>query len=146
MRKEGRDEREYRRRRTCRTHLYTNTPTSEEATVRNLGRMLQNLFCSNIGCVTRFGEISPFGQNLQSLGKLFEVFFAIWEILDQCGKILYVIGQVLIDANGQMLKNNIAIWSHWKQVCKKLCLNFESLFWGALWVCPWAYLHQLKRS
>ena len=30
-------------------------------------------------------------------------------------KILYAIGQVFTDVNGQMLKNNLAIWSHWPQ-------------------------------
>ena len=31
--------------------------------------------------VTRFGEISPFWQNLQSLGQFFEGLFTIWENL-----------------------------------------------------------------
>ena len=29
--------------------------------------------------VTRFGEISPFWQNLQSLGQFFKALFTIWQ-------------------------------------------------------------------
>ena len=33
--------------------------------------------------------------------------------LEQCDQILFAIGQHLIVENGKMLKNNLAIWSHW---------------------------------
>ena len=61
--------------------------------------------------VTSFGEFSPFWQNLESLGQFFQGLF--WKILDRLWLILYAIGQVFIDVNGQMLKNNLSIWSQW---------------------------------
>ena len=46
-------------------------------------------------------------------GQFFEGLFTIWENPAPTLAILYAIGQVFIDVNGQMLKNNLAIWSHW---------------------------------
>ena len=40
------------------------------------------------------------------------VYFLFWQILDQLWQILFVIGQVFNDVNGQMLENSLAIWSH----------------------------------
>ena len=40
------------------------------------------------------------------------VFFLVGKILDRLWQISNAIGQVFIDINGQMLKNNRAIWSH----------------------------------
>ena len=34
-------------------------------------------------------------------------------LLNQLWQILNVIGQIFIDVNGQILKNNPAIWPHW---------------------------------
>ena len=59
--------------------------------------------------VTRFGQILPFGQDIQSLGQFSQGLFTFWE---KFGPNLYVIGHVFVDVNGQMLKNNLAIWSH----------------------------------
>ena len=63
--------------------------------------------------MTRFGEITPFWQNLQSLGQFCKGLFYYFTILDRLWQILYAIGQVFIDVNGQMLKKNLAIWSHY---------------------------------
>ena len=53
------------------------------------------------------------------LGKIFKVLVNFWgfiyyfgKLWTDFGKILYVIGQIFIDVNGQMLKNNLAIWWH----------------------------------
>ena len=53
--------------------------------------------------VTRLGEISPLWQKFTSL----------WQICD-------IIGLIFIIANGQILKNNLTIWSHLLLRSKKL--------------------------
>ena len=63
--------------------------------------------------MTRFGDISQFWPNLKSLGQFLRVYLLLGKNLDQLWQILYAIGQVFIDVNGQILKNNLAIWSHW---------------------------------
>ena len=44
-----------------------------------------------------------FGGGYLLFGKILEL---LWQIL-------YPIGQISVQVNGQMLKNNLAIWSHW---------------------------------
>ena len=70
--------------------------------------------------VTRFGKISPFWQNPQSLGQFLRVFLLFGKFWTDFGKkfyaieqIWYIIGPIFIVTNGQMLKNNLAVWSHW---------------------------------
>ena len=41
------------------------------------------------------------------------------KILDRLWQFLYGIGQVFVRVNSQMLENNLAIWSHWRQVEQK---------------------------
>ena len=54
--------------------------------------------------VTRFGEISPFWKIFKVLGNFLRVYFLFGKILDRLMQILYAIGQVFIDVNGQMLE------------------------------------------
>ena len=70
--------------------------------------------------VTRFDEILPFWQNLQVFEILLRVYLLLGNILHQLWQILHAIGQVFIYANGQMLKNNLTIWSHCSHA---RCLN-----------------------
>ena len=58
--------------------------------------------------VTRFGKISPIWQ-------FFTVHFLIGKMLSLLWQICDIIGLVFIVANGQILKNNLAIGSHWVQ-------------------------------
>ena len=63
--------------------------------------------------VTRFGEISPLWQHLKVFGQ-----FLAWYILYYANFCIYfgnfyTTRQLLIAVNGQRLKNNLAIWSHW---------------------------------
>ena len=41
------------------------------------------------------------------------VYLLFGKILDLLWETLYPIGQIFVDVNGQMLKNNLVIWSHW---------------------------------
>ena len=63
--------------------------------------------------VTRFGDISPFWQNLQSLGHFLRPYLLFGKNLDLLWLNWYAIWQIFIDVIGQMLKNNLSIWSHW---------------------------------
>ena len=56
-----------------------------------------------------------FGKIFKVLGNILWVYLLFGKISDLFWQILYAIGQVFIDVNGQMLKNNLAIWSHWLQ-------------------------------
>ena len=53
--------------------------------------------CSLVS-VTRFGEISPFWQNMLRRWQNFNGLFSIWQKFD-------AIGQIYIVANGQILKS-----------------------------------------
>ena len=48
-------------------------------------------------------------QNLQSLGRIFEGLFTIWQNFKPT---LANFGHIVSDIDGQMMKNNLAIWSH----------------------------------
>ena len=68
------------------------------------------------GSVTRFGEFSPLRKIFKVLHNFLRVYLLLGKILDWLWQISCAIGQVFIDINGQMLKNNLAIWSHWLPV------------------------------
>ena len=68
--------------------------------------------------VTRIGEISPLWQNIQSLGHFSRVYLLFGKILSLLYQILHTFGPVIIEVNGQMLKNNLAICSHWAPTSK----------------------------
>ena len=64
--------------------------------------------------MTRFGEISPLLNDLKNW-QFLRVYLVSDIILSQLWQILNVIGQIFIDLhylNGQILKNNPAIWPH----------------------------------
>ena len=50
---------------------------------------------------------------LKYVGYFERVQLVIAKVLSLLWLILYAIGQLLIVENGKMLKNNLAIWSHW---------------------------------
>ena len=62
--------------------------------------------------VIRFDKLLPLWQNIQSLGQFFRGYVLLCKILDLLWQILCAIGQIFFYQNGQMLKNNLAIWSH----------------------------------
>ena len=63
--------------------------------------------------VTRFAVILPLWQNQLDLWQFLRVYFLFGILLNLSWQILYVIGQIFIDENGQKLKNILVIWSHW---------------------------------
>ena len=65
--------------------------------------------------VTRFGDISPFWQKFTSLWQILMVYFLFGKMLNLLWQICDIIGLIFIVAHGQILKNNIAIWSHWSK-------------------------------
>ena len=58
--------------------------------------------------VTRFDEISPLWRNFQSLWGHFGLVFA--NFCTYFGN-FYATGQIFSDVNGQIVKNNVPIWS-----------------------------------
>ena len=60
-------------------------------------------------------------QNYATLAKYLKSwailggYLLLGKIQELLGQIFYAIGQPFGHINGQMLKNNLAIWSHWKQ-------------------------------
>ena len=54
-----------------------------------------------------------FTTTLKNFGHFERVQLVIAKVLSLLWLILYAIGQLLIVENGKMLKNNLAIWSHW---------------------------------
>ena len=61
--------------------------------------------------VTRFDDISPLWQDRTNFLKVYLVFGILF---NQLWQILNAMGQIFIDVNGQIFKNNLAIWSHWQ--------------------------------
>ena len=66
------------------------------------------------------------GKSFQVFGKFLTVFFGktlsiLWQFCD-------IIGLIFIDANGQLLKNNITIWSHLSRVLS----SFPNYYWWML--------------
>ena len=65
-----------------------------------------------LSIVTRFGKISPIWQYSASL----------WAISKSLANFIpyivnfYAFGRIFIGINGPILKNNLAIWSHWPQM------------------------------
>ena len=58
-------------------------------------------------------QISPLCQTcLQVFGKFLTVYFLFCKILSLLGQICDIIGPIFIVANGQILTNNLTIWSH----------------------------------
>ena len=62
--------------------------------------------------VTRLGEIRHFGKIFKVLGNILTVYLLLGKFSGLLRQISYAIGQIFIDVNGQMLKNNLATWSH----------------------------------
>ena len=57
-------------------------------------------------------KFRQFGKTLQVFGKFLTVHFLFGKILSLLWQICVIIGLVFILENGQILKNNKAIWSH----------------------------------
>ena len=73
--------------------------------------------------MTRFGEISP-----PVIGKFIMVYFIFGKMLSILWQICDIIGLIPTAANGQMLKNNLTICSHCRQVVRKLFGPFRKMF------------------
>ena len=57
-----------------------------------------------------------FGKKLEVYGNIFKVNFIFVQVLNPFWNNFYALGQVFIVVNGQILKNNLAIWSHWSSL------------------------------
>ena len=62
--------------------------------------------------MTRFGEILPLWQNFASLWQIIDGLFLICKILILFWRICFIIGIIFIVTSGQILKNNLTMWSH----------------------------------
>ena len=62
--------------------------------------------------VTRFGEISPLLPKVNNLWQTLYCLFSVSQHFEPTLAKLYVFGANLIVVNGDILKNNLAIWSH----------------------------------
>ena len=54
-----------------------------------------------------------FGKILQSFGKLLGHYFLFGKIVNLHWEICYITGLIIIVVNGQILKHDLTIWSHW---------------------------------
>ena len=61
------------------------------------------------GSVIRFCEISPLWQKF---GTIFQIYLIFDKVLNPLWHNLYALRQFCILENGQILKNNLTIWSH----------------------------------
>ena len=81
-------------------------------------------------CVCQCDQIwrnfTNFGKIFKVLGNFSRVYVFFGKILGQLFHIYFTLGQILIDVNGQLLKNNLAIWSHFGQS--------HPIGWKAFWI------------
>ena len=91
--------------------------------------------CCCCGCCSRFcvcqcdqiwRNFTNFGKIFKVLGNFSRVYVFFGKILGQLFHIYFTLGQILIDVNGQLLKNNLAIWSHFGQS--------HPIGWKAFWI------------
>ena len=75
--------------------------------------------------VTRFCEISPLMQKFTSLWQILTVYFVFYKILRLLWHICDIIRLIFNAANGQTLKNDLAIWSH----CPEFCIISRKSRW-----------------
>ena len=123
--------------------------------------------------VTRFGEISKLLQKFTSLCQILTVYFLFVKMISLLWQICDIIGLYFIVANGLILTNNLAIWSHclydridspWTDKIKRFQINLSQkmvFFMMKLWVvwthtschgglvgtncCPWLNLQTCFR-
>ena len=53
-----------------------------------------------------------FGKNLEIFGSILKVYLLFGKVVNPLWDNMYSLGQIFIVVNGQILKNNLAIWSH----------------------------------
>ena len=63
-------------------------------------------------------KFRQFGNTLQIFGNFLTVHFLFGKMLSLLWQISDTIRLVFFSANGQILKNNLAIWSHWSTLIK----------------------------
>ena len=88
-----------------------------------------------------FGEISPLGQTFKNLRQIFESVFCVWRNFKPTLAIFINLGQIWAAVSSQIMKNNLAIWSHWEQdkclsmffLCKKSFGSALIVLWGRVW-------------
>ena len=114
-------------------------PSNKTSDVSNFQKAILRCDCTSgqFGCsVTRFVEISPLRQQKLSLWQFLE--FSLWQSFEPTLANFYAIGQFFIIVNSQILKNDLAIWSHWLQtfiifLLQKFQLTSVPLAWVRLW-------------
>ena len=100
------------------TGIRTHIPLGRESSPITIRPELpSSVFASS---VTRFGEISPLWQKVYKSLAIFWQFISYLSILRQ---VYDIIGLIFLVANGQLLRNNLTIWSHCLQA-KHLCTIF----------------------
>ena len=65
---------------------------------------------------TDLAKFRHFGKTLQVFGKFWTVYFLLCKMLSLLLNFWYIIGLTFVVANGQILKNNLTIWSHWMKI------------------------------
>ena len=70
-------------------------------------------------------KIRHFDKSLQVFGKILTVYFLFGKTLSILCQICDIIGLIFSVANGQILKNNLTIWSHWLHASIKLLIANE---------------------
>ena len=74
---------------------------------------LLQITSGHVDSLTRFAKISPLCQKIHVFGKFLTVYFLFRKMLSLLLQIWYIFGRIFIVADGQILKNNLTIWSHY---------------------------------
>ena len=74
----------------------------------------KNLWCERGSVWPDLAIFCLFCNKLKVFGQFLWVLFSIWKNIEPCLAIFYFIGLVNIVRKGQVIKNNLGIWSHWR--------------------------------
>ena len=78
--------------------------------------------------MTNCGEIWPLWSKVSNLMQNFKGFFSVWQNFERTWAKFYVLGQIFIVVNGQILINNLATLSHWYLSSSSFALSFIKLY------------------
>ena len=76
--------------------------------------LLDKLLMGNIMLsVTRLGKILPLGQTFKNICQTFEGLYSVWQNFEPTfAKMVLTFGQIWAIVSSQIIKNNLAKWSH----------------------------------
>ena len=105
---------------------------SEASLASSLARLFAGITPLGFCCCEKvwpdIARFRHFGEIFKVLGNYSRVYFLLGTILNLLSQILCTFGRIFVDLNGQLLKNNPAIWSNYFGL-RLILWKSESIKW-----------------